>query len=260
MRASRRAARSEAWPSRRCASARIGGPSGRPRQVEGAICTAGVWRRRFAFPATFQVRKYAVSPSATMCTGVDTARPSRRDVVSRMYFAPDTGAKYPAARRKSGLLVMRGLVMRGLLCPGRRHGAAPARPPVPGEQTFRNGRLHRLTLISLSDEVAPCPVTTPAARVPSRLTAGSRRSPRPSSRRTPCRWQSCRGNCRRSRATTVIAARECVVAFQSVWIDRSAALGEDVATPARVLDFGLRLADHCGLDSKARGFRWWPRR
>jgi hypothetical protein len=55
--ASNRAARSEAWASSRCAWACIGGPSGRPQKVEGAISTRGLWRSRLAFPATFQVRR-----------------------------------------------------------------------------------------------------------------------------------------------------------------------------------------------------------
>jgi len=92
---SKRAAWSDPTPSRRRASARTEGPSGRPRSVEGATSTLGVWRRRFTFPVASQVRKNAVSPTTTTCTGVATAVPSRRNVVSWTYVAPESEAKYP---------------------------------------------------------------------------------------------------------------------------------------------------------------------
>jgi len=58
--------------------ARIDGPMGRPRSVEGAISTSGLRRMRFIFPALSKVRTKAWLPSTAMVTGVPTGVPSRR--------------------------------------------------------------------------------------------------------------------------------------------------------------------------------------
>ncbi len=81
--ARRRPARADSWPVRILALAVIGAPVGRPRLVQGAMVTSGLFRMRFTFPALSQLRMKARSPSTAMLTGVLTGVPSRRNVVNR---------------------------------------------------------------------------------------------------------------------------------------------------------------------------------
>lgn len=85
-------------PDRRTerASPESGGRDLHHRGMAQALC----------LPVTFQVRKNAVSPLTATWTGVDTASPSRRNVVSTMYSASETGAKYPTALVLAGFLAM----------------------------------------------------------------------------------------------------------------------------------------------------------
>lgn len=69
----------------------------RPRPLQGCTVTVSVCARRFALPDPELVQNPILTSSkATTHTGVATGLPSRRNVVSRMYFssARDTARAY----------------------------------------------------------------------------------------------------------------------------------------------------------------------
>jgi len=98
--------------------AAIGAPVTRPRRVHGAMVTWWSRRIRFSLPEGSNVRMKATLPATAMCTGVPTAVPSRRLVVSSTWRARANRASWPAAMVE---VVMSGLLVRVL--PTRRCGA-----------------------------------------------------------------------------------------------------------------------------------------
>ncbi len=121
--ASRRAACSDASPSRRCASARIGDPRGGQERQGRDLYGRGVAKALGLaghVPGTEERRV----PVGDDVHGADTAVPSLRNVVSCMYFAPGHGCK-----------VLRCLVRIWF----SRH----ARPPRPGCRESRCARTRR---------------------------------------------------------------------------------------------------------------------